>query len=88
MSTQGKLKQRIYLPEEYAQLVAQKAHANGVSPDFYVQTLIAQAHFGGVIGYSTAQLARMDDPHVQDNDGPLMVSGFNWEIPTTPVEPL
>lgn len=41
------MKQRIYLPAEYASLLASKAAAVGVSPDFYVQTLIAQDHICG-----------------------------------------
>lgn len=41
------MKQRIYLPTEYAEILADKARAVGVSPDFYVQTLIAQDHICG-----------------------------------------
>ena len=38
------MKQRIYLPAEYAEILSRKAYAVGVSPDLYVQNLIVQDH--------------------------------------------
>jgi hypothetical protein len=41
------MKQRIYLPAEYAEILARKAAEARVSPDLYIQTLIAQDHICG-----------------------------------------
>jgi hypothetical protein len=41
------MKQRIYLPTEYAEILSRKAHAAGVSPDLYLHGLILADHICG-----------------------------------------
>lgn len=41
------MKQRIYLPSEYAEILSRKAHAAGVSPDLYLHGLILADHICG-----------------------------------------
>ncbi|MEO0985985.1 MAG: hypothetical protein AAFY20_10585 [Cyanobacteria bacterium J06639_14] len=53
-----KLKQRIYLPAEYAEILSQKASEAGVSEDLFVQTMIANLHlYGECAGRRFAQPA-------------------------------
>lgn len=51
------MKQRIYLPAEYAEILAGKAAAAGVSPDLYLHGLILADHICGSAPTNAAQVA-------------------------------
>ena len=41
------MKQRIYLPADYAKILSQNAARVGIPPDLYIQNLILQNHICG-----------------------------------------
>ena len=49
------MKQRLYLPAEYAEILAQNANRVGISPDLYIQNLILQNHICGGQAPATPQ---------------------------------
>lgn len=67
------MKQRIYLPTEYAEILARNAAAVGVSPDLYIQTLITQDH---ICGLNSAP--GRPAPQVQPAPEPGIVLSGEW----------
>jgi hypothetical protein len=66
------MKQRFYLPTDYAEIVASKAKNAGVSPEIYLQALIAQDQIcGGVNPPAPASTAK---PPETTNEG-IQLSG-------------
>ncbi|MEO1399634.1 MAG: hypothetical protein AAFV72_00080 [Cyanobacteria bacterium J06635_1] len=72
------IQQRIYLPAEYAELVAQKAAAAKVSPALYVQTLIAQDHICGSLHASPVAQSIPHPPQPADDSQQVRLSD-NWD---------